>query len=124
MPFVKINKSGRFALAGTRVVALTAGEVLELSQSEHDDIVKTSWAEPTDHVADPDNGGADLMPDDPEPVEDAPSTDVDWDFVSEIAEDGDKSALDDYADTHGVKLDKRKSIEKMVDDFRAAVEAE
>lgn len=119
MPEIIAKKSGYYALGGIRIVKLTEGETVSVSQYEFDDIVKTDWAAPA---------GAPVVPEPevaPEPqteavaesAEDAP----DMEFAEALADANDKSGLDEYAAGFGVKLDRRKAASGMLDDFKAAL---
>ena len=126
MPEILIKKSGQYALGGLRVMSLKAGDVMLVSQSEYDDIVKTSWAEPYSGSA------KEPAKPDPEPVkkpeaakvepaeEPATSDAFSLEFAEMLADDGDKKALEEYARPFGFELDRRKSIENMLIDLRAA----
>ena len=127
MPEILIKKSGQYALGGLRVTCLKAGEVMLVSQSEYDDIVKTSWAEPYSGSA------KEPAKPDPEPVkkpeaakvepaeEPATSDAFSLEFAEMLADEGDKNALAEYVAPFGYDLDKRKSIANMMVDLRAAV---
>lgn len=123
MPEIIAKKSGYYALGGIRIVKLTEGEAVSVSQYEFDDIVKTDWAVPA---------GAPVAAVAPEPKvepetqteaepearsEDAP----DMEFAEALADANDKSGLDEYAAGFGVKLDRRKAASGMLDDFKAAL---
>lgn len=126
MPEILIKKSGQYALGGLRVTSLKAGDVMLVSQSEYDDIVKTSWAEPhTGSAKEP----AKFEPEPVkkpeaarvEPAEEPATSEVfSLEFAEMLADDGDKKALEEYARPFGFYLDRRKSIENMLIDLKAA----
>lgn len=131
MPEIIAKKSGYYALGGIRIVKLTEGETVSVSQYEFDDIVKTDWAVPAgapvaavadnSHAIAPLNVAGDDGDDDvdaaAESAEDAP----DMEFAEALADANDKSGLDEYAAGFGVKLDRRKAASGMLEDFKAAL---
>jgi len=131
MPEILVKKTGPFALGGIRHANLVAGTVMLVSQSEYNDIIKTSWAEPAKDQANVDPVPARNDPEDVEPVtltpvqepakEPAEDSEFSLEFAEMLAEDGDKNALAEYAEPFGYELDKRKSISNMMVDLRAAV---
>lgn len=96
----KLLKKGLFAFDGLRVVDIRAIE--GLSDAELSQLEACGWVGTDESVASEAN----------ERSEDAP----DFEFASELGKDD----LDSYASGFGVKLDKRKSVEKMFADFKAA----
>lgn len=131
MPEILVKKTGPFALGGIRNVNLVAGTVILVSQSEYNDIIKTSWAEPANGSARVDPVPKQSAPEEIEttafdPVqeqakEQAKDSEFSLEFAEMLAEDGDKNALAEYAAPFGYELDKRKSIANMMVDLRAAV---
>jgi hypothetical protein len=131
MPEIIAKKSGYYALGGIRIVKLTEGETVSVSQYEFDDIIKTSWAEPAKEPAKVDPVPAHSEPEEIENItfdpvrepakEPANDSEFSIEFAEMLAEDGDKNALAEYVAPFGHELDKRKSIANMMVDLRAAV---
>ena len=148
MPDIYVTKTGWYAMGGTRVIKLTEGEVREVNQKEYAEIVGTSWARPARSddfnepaAFEPDidvdalevaelearTEEAEAQPLGIEPVEPEPEAEPaqdaeqpDWDFAEKLAEEDDAAGLKEYASGFDVKLDGRKSVAKMLEDFRAA----
>lgn len=149
MPDIYVTKSGWYAMGGTRLVKLTKGETREINQKEYADIIGTSWARParSDDFDEPAASEPEpeidvdamevaelearteeaqplgIEPVGPEPVVRESLTadnQPDWDFAEKLAEEDDATGLKEYASGFDVKLDGRKSVAKMLEDFRAA----
>ncbi len=131
MPEILVKKTGPFALGGIRNTNLVAGTVILVSQTEYNDIIKTSWAEPAKEPAKVDPVPDQIEPEETENItfdpvrepakEPAKASEFSIEFVEMLAEDGDKNALAEYVAPFGYELDKRKSISNMMVDLRAAM---
>jgi len=118
-------------LGGIRNTNLVAGTVILVSQTEYNDIIKTSWAEPAKEPAKVDPVPDQIEPEETENItfdpvrepakEPAKASEFSIEFVEMLAEDGDKNALAEYVAPFGYELDKRKSISNMMVDLRAAM---
>lgn len=106
---IEILKSGRYAFDGVTVKTLTAGAD-DMPEPWAKQLIGHGWAK----VA-----SAPVAV--PVAVVDEPVTVYDDERAELLAMDGDKDALDVYAASVGVKLDKRKGIDKMLADLRASI---
>lgn len=96
----KLLKHGLFAFNGLRVVDIQA--IDGLSDAELSQLEACGWV-----------GAAESVDSE---VEERSTDAPDFEFAAELGKDD----LDSYASGFGVKLDKRKSVEKMFADFKAA----
>ena len=111
---IEILKSGRYAFDGVTVKNVTAGPA-DLPDDWAKQLIAHDWAK----VA---SAPVAVPVADPEPAATEPAPQYDDEHAELLAMDGDKDALDAYAAGLGVKLDKRKGIDKMLADLRAAAE--
>jgi len=122
LPEVTIKKTGLYAFGGLRVVMLKAGDTMDLSQADFNEITKTAWAKSSDDKSVDDVApDADADIDDAAPIPPAAEDGPDFEFASALADDGDKDGLAEYSAGFGVQLDKRKSAENMLEQFKGAV---
>jgi hypothetical protein len=110
---IEILKSGRYAFDGVTVKNVTAGPA-DLPDDWAKQLIAHDWAKVASApVAAPQT--------EPAQTPDEPTPQYDDEHAELLAMDGDKDALDAYAAGLGVKLDKRKGIDKMLADLLAAV---
>lgn len=110
---MKLIKTGRFAFDGVKVKNVNEDTIDQISDIWKKQLVKAGWL-------------SENIKQSPKPVvQEEPSKNdgqnylsIDWDFVNELVEAGNKLDLDEYAATFGIKLKRNKTIENMLNDFK------
>lgn len=117
---VIVHKSGKFSFDGINIEDVEKGRS-DMVASKAVVICQTDWADYDANKSEPKPVAQE------EPAKEQPDNDgqsdlsIDWDFVDELVAEEDKNGLDEYAETFGIKLNRRYTIENMLKQFKESV---
>lgn len=113
---VIVHKSGKFSFDGINIEDVEKGRS-DMVASKAVVICQTDWA---DYDTNKSETKA-VRKEEPAQNDGQNDLSIDWGFVDELVAEEDKNGLDEYAETFGIKLNRRYTIENMLKQFKESV---